>query len=626
MATEEIPYWEDRQIKNSSRETSKSLMVSPEKIYIFPVTKPVFQFIENIWQSFTNKMVSLVHFDDEPVFSFSIFEVIDQDELRIVATATHFKLREIAERRKIPGIDDYMVKARPIPLSDPRNDSARYIQQAIIDFNKGLRPEIQMLNLKESEIHPERKILLSETMNHAVGLPLFVNDIPIGILWGITKDPIPEDKIRPLMLQLYSLFDVIDFVVGKESELGNDHYIAQKNIEKADTVSNSRNLFYTTTKDQKEPVTSIIFKSHQYNMEYRMDASFIIPTTEGYAVSLKSFIPEKLNNSGKNLLLIPGFFCRRSVMDKLGKELALKYGFRVFLMDMRGRSKQTMPKHGKKEGWTVDNYIQDDFPEVLRWIRWHYRSEKTVVIGHSMGGMIPRFYASSYDIIKELKEEFNLPNPDDHLAGIVSITSPNYISLKSNFIGLDTIKKGFGLMPHKMISDMILSMASFSMQATIQTIDLKKFFKFLLNLHSSLRTFSYDIGTRVLTIKDFVGYKEITPPEWYFLMEDVFCEESVSVIMQFFQSQISNDRSFLSNDGKINYTKNFINNFKLPIYSVVGTVDQIVPGETLEDLALLKSENKVITQYEQGHLGIIFHNETVRKICEGVNDWILKLN
>jgi poly(3-hydroxyalkanoate) synthetase len=63
--------------------------------------------------------------------------------------------------------------------------------------------------------------------------------------------------------------------------------------------------------------------------------------------------------------------------------------------------------------------------------------------------------------------------------------------------------------------------------------------------------------------------------------------------------------------------KNFINNFKLPIYSVVGTVDQIVPGETLEDLALLKSENKVITQYEQGHLGIIFHNETVRKICEG---------
>ncbi|MDF3820717.1 alpha/beta fold hydrolase [Leptospira sp. 96542] len=612
-------------IKNSTRDSNKSLMVSPEKIFIFPVPKSTYSFLENIWQSFTNKLVSLVDFDDEPIFNFSIFEVIDQDQLKIVATATHFKLREIAERRKIPGIDEYMKKARPIHLSDPRNESARFIQKSIIDFNKGLRPEVTFVNLKEEEIHPEKKILLSETMNHAVGIPLFVNENPIGILWGISKDPIPEEKVRPLILQLYSLFDVIEFVIAREMETGSDFYIAQKNIEKADTLSNSRNLFYTTTKDQKEPVTSIIFKSHQYNIEYRMDASFIIPTTEGYAVSVKSFIPEKLNTTGKNLLLIPGFFCRRSVMDKLAKELALKYGYRVFLMDMRGRSRQTMPKHGKKEGWTVDNYIQDDFPEVLRWIRWHHPSERTVVVGHSMGGMIPRFYISSYDEIKEQKEEFNLPKPEDYIAGIVSITSPNYISLKSNFIGLDTLKKGFNLLPHKMISDMILSMASFSMQATIQTIDLKKFFKLILNLHSSLRSFSYNIGTKVLTIKDFVGYKEITPPEWYFLMEDVFCEESVSVIMQFFQSQISNEKSFWSNDGKINYTENFIKNFNLPIYSVVGTVDKIVPEETLDDLANLPSENKVVTKYEQGHLGIIFHGETVRKMCIGINDWISAL-
>lgn len=111
----------------------------------------------------------------------------------------------------------------------------------------------------------------------------------------------------------------------------------------------------------------------------------IIPTSKGYAVSLKQFTPEKLNSSNKNILMIPGFFCRRSVMDKLAKEMALRYGFRVLTMDMRGRSKQTMPKNGKKEGWTVDDYIQSDFPEVLRWIRRQYPTERTVVVGHSMG-------------------------------------------------------------------------------------------------------------------------------------------------------------------------------------------------------------------------------------------------
>jgi len=621
----DIPFKEERLIKSTTREPNGNLMVRSERIYVFPISKHIYDFISHIWQSFTNKMVSLVHFDDEPIFNFSIFEVIDHSELRIVATSTHFKLREIAERRKIKGIDEFMEKSKPISLSDPRNESVKFIQKAIIDFNKGLRPEISIINLKEAEIHPEKEILLSETMSYAVGLPLFVKENPIGILWGISKDPIPEDKIRPMMLQLYSLFDVIEFVISKEVDSSFDYYIAQKNIEKADTVSNSRNLFYTTTKDQKEPVTSIIFKSHKYDIEYRMDASFIIPTTDGYAVSLKSYTPEKQNSTGKNLLLIPGFFCRRSVMDKLAKEMALRYGYRVFSMDVRGRSKHTMPKHGKKAGWTVDDYIQDDFPEVLRWIRWHNKSEKTVVIGHSMGGMIPRFYTSSFDEIKKLKPEFNLPIPEEHLAGIVSITSPNYISLKSNFVGLDTLKKGFGMIPSKMISDMIFSLASFSMQATIHTIDLKKFFKFLLNLHSSLRNFSYDIGTKMITIKDFVGYKEITPPEWYFLMEDVFCEESVSVIMQFVQSQLSNNRSFYSADGRINYTKNLNENFKLPIYSVVGTYDQIVPEESLNDLDQLHSENKVVAKYDQGHLGIIFHSETVRKLCLGVDEWIRNL-
>ncbi|WCL51418.1 alpha/beta hydrolase [Leptospira sp. GIMC2001] len=570
-------------------------------------------------------MVSLIYFDDAPSFSYSIFEIIDKDAMKVVATATHFKLKELAMNKKVAGIDEYTSRAKPIPLSDPRNESAIYLKEAIIDFNKGLRPEIKFLDLKKEPIHPDKKILLSDTMNYAVGLPLFIKDNPIGILWGIAKDPIEDHEKEELRQQFYSLFDVIEFVIGKELDGALDTYMARKNIEKADTHSSSKNLFYTTTEEQKEPVTSIIFRSYQYETEYRMDASFIIPTSKGYAVSLKQFTPEKLNNTNKNILMIPGFFCRRSVMDKLAKEMALKYGYRVFSMDMRGRSKQTMPRNGRKEGWTVDDYIQSDFPEVLRWLRQQYPNEKTVVLGHSMGGMIPRFYASAYNKICEAREDLNLPDPKKYISGIISITSPNYISINSNILYIDQIKKGLNMIPSKSIVDFFLNMTSFSMQTTIQTIDLKKFFKMLLNMHESLRPFSFDIGTKMLTIKDFVGYKEITPPEWYFLVEDVFCEESVSVIMQFVHSQLSNDKCFLSSDGRINYTKEQ-ENFDLPIYSILGTVDKIVPMESIEeDLANLPSKNKVIEKYEQGHLGIVFHNETVRQICQGLDAWIQDL-
>lgn len=616
----------ERQIYHPSIAISPELKVEPDDIFIFPIPRAIYGHIEQLWTSFVNKMVSLTYFDNEPCFSYATFECIDNKQLKNVASTTHFKLKELALKKKVAGIDEFMKRAKPIDLDDPENESALIIRKAIIDYNKGLRPEVEFLDLKKSKIHPDKRAILTGTMNHGIGLPLFVNGYAIGILWGIANDPLTEENREELRQQCYSLFDVIDFVVSSSLDEKTDIYLARKNIEKADTHSNSKNLFYTRVKDQPDPVTSIIFRSHVYNKEYRMDASYIIPTSNGYAISMKQFIPEVQNKTGVNILMIPGFFCRRSVMDKLAKEMALRHGYRVFSMDLRGRSKQTLPKNGNKEGWTVDNYVQDDFPEVLRWLRTHYPKEKTIVMGHSMGGMIPRFYSSSYEKIKEIKQNSFLPDPNVHIKGIVSITSPNYISIRSNFFGIDALKKGLSMIPSKMITDLIFSFTSFSVQTTFQTIDLKRFFKFLLNLHESLRPFSYDIGTKMITIQDFVGYKEITPSEWYFLVEDVFCEESVSVIMQFIKSQLSNDKAFVSSDGKLNYTED-LKNLKLPLYTVLGTVDRIVPSDVIEDdLKELPQLSKDVTEkYEQGHLGIVFHPKTVEGICAGVHKWIQSL-
>ena len=86
------------------------------------------------------------------------------------------------------------------------------------------------------------------------------------------------------------------------------------------------------------------------------------------------------------------------------------------------------------------------------------------------------------------------------------------------------------------------------------------------------------------------------------------------------------EQSFLSFDGKINYTERQ-KNFKLPIYAVIGSVDALVPPENIEDgLALIQSTNKKVSIYEQGHLGIIFHPPTVKELAKNAHEWILELD
>jgi predicted alpha/beta hydrolase len=358
---------------------------------------------------------------------------------------------------------------------------------------------------------------------------------------------------------------------------------------------------------------------------YRLDASYIVPTTGGYSVSLKHIAPEQLNEKKIVILMIPGFFCRRSVMDKLSREMALRYGYRVYSMDMRGRSRYTLPPDGKRTSWTMDDYIQDDFPAVLQWIKSQHPDEDIVVMGHSMGGMIPRFYTAAYDRIISMPGKEDRINPHNLIKGIVSITSPNYINLDSPLFGLDIIKNGFKFFSNRMVYDMLFNIVSFPVKNTLTTIDLNSFFKFILNLHSSLRQFSFQISTKIVNLNDFVGYRQITPPEWYFMVEDVFCEESIKVILQFIRSQLSHENGFYSYDGDLNYTKE-MEKLNTPVFSIAGTLDKIVPLSTIEDIMELPIPNKKLETFEQGHLGIIFHQETVNKICKLADDWIDSLS
>jgi alpha-beta hydrolase superfamily lysophospholipase len=612
--------------KFNNTDILNGLMVEPEDVYIFPVSQPIYSFIEKVWSSFVNKMVGLTFSNDKNIFDHSVFEVIQGNELKIVASSTHFKMKEMIGKRSSKDMREFMTKTKPISLSDVDSESAKILRKSILAFSHSKRPEVEIFNLKESKIHPNIKVLLTSTMRYAIGIPLIVKENPIGILWGIRKEKLTDIQIEEIIQQLHTLFDVIEYVIGLEVDRKGDDYFARKNIEKADTTSVIHHLLYTTQETQKDPITSIVAYSHSYKVMYRLDASFIVPTADGYSVSLKHFATEEMNDTKKIILMIPGFFCRRSVMDKLAREMSLKYGYRVFCMDMRGRSKYTLSKNGKSSSWTLDDYIQDDFPAVIEWLHKNYPDSQIVVMGHSMGGMIPRFYTGAYDKIKALPGKENIPNPYDYLAGIVSITSPNFMNLASQVMGMDFIRNGIKMLPSKNIYDTIFNLASFPVSSAVNSIDLNKFFRFILNIHSSLRQFSFSMSSKIVNLSDFIGYKQITPPEWYFFVEDVFCEESVKVLLQFIRSQLSSDKSFCSYDGSINYTEEQHNNLELPVFSIVGTLDKIVPADAIESIMdAPKIKKKKIEYYEQGHLGIIFHQDTVKKITKEADKWIRSL-
>ncbi|TGK06248.1 alpha/beta fold hydrolase [Leptospira fletcheri] len=617
-----------KKVSPKTRRKGNDYNVSPDDIYIFPLTDATNAFLQKVWNSFVNKMVAMTLPNGKPVFQYAIFESIQGKNLKIVASATHFKMKEVADRVGLQSIEEFIRNTIPISIQDAGNLSARYLREAILSVEKKARPEVYFHSLNDERIHPNLKKLLTETMNYAAGIPLFVKGFPIGMLWGIRRDNMTEDQEEEVRQQLYSLYDVIDFVISKEMGSKGDPYYARKNIEKSDLNSRAKNLFYTRGYGQNDPVTTIVFDSHTYHRSYRLDASYIIPSGDGFSVSLKRFEPKDKNDTGINLLLIPGFFCRRSVMDKVARELALKHGYRVFSMDMRGRSRRTLPPFGIREGWTVDDFIQEDFPAVLQWIQENFPNEKLVAVGHSMGGMIPRFYSAAYEeIVRKRKDSpLPLPKPEEILSGIVSITSPNFIRLQAQIPGLDVLKMGLKLVPSKTISDFLFDLTSFSLQTTLPTVDLNKFFKFLLGLHSSLRAVSFDLHTKVVNLRDFVGYRQISPPEWYFLIEDIFCEESTKVVLQFLRSQLSQDHSFLSYDGNLDYTA-LQKNLKIPLLSILGSLDKVVPSETIKaDLAALPHEKNQILSYEQGHLGIVFHMPVVREMCSEIDSWIRRLD
>ena len=602
-----------------------------ESIYIPVVKEPLYLFIKEIWHSIVNKMVSIEFANGDYCFDHSLFEVIDCDTIQIAAISSQIRLDDIAQK-KIPEEFKQFIKAiNPYPLNS-RSHTSDLIREAIVKTGKGESPPIDYINLRaDDKIHPRIKELLTDTMNYSVCVPLFYNNNPIGVLWGVRKEPLSESQLKILIPQLHSFAKSISTIISLEvTKKKPDIPAIRRTIEKIDTTSLIKSLLYTRQKGQDVPIRTIFGWSIRYRKNFRLDASYIIPTSKGFSISLKSFLPEETNDSGKTLLMIPGFFCRRSVFDLLARELCFRYGYKVISMDLRGRSSHTMPQRVLYEGWSMDEFINDDFPAALAWIRAQYPDDQIVVYGHSMGGMVARFYAAAYEQIRKMKMRIDLPDPNTHIAGIVSIASPDFIAYNVKVPGYNLLKMGFSAFSRVFLMKyfglkLIDQFLTMTLSAVVPTINLQKYFSMFNSINFSMREVAYNLSGRILTLKDFIGYPQVTPPEIYLLMEDIICEESTKVTIQFLRSMLT-DRPIMSFDGTINYYELLNSHFALPHCTIYGTQDAIVPREVFQETPYLKASKKsVMRHYDQGHLGIMMHPETVRSLAEYTDEWIKTL-
>lgn len=608
--------------------SEQSFLPVQDNIYVPELEKRVFHLISKIWHSFVNKTVSITFTERDYCFEYGMFEVVDGNATRIAAVSSQISLGDIANQKIPKEFARFKKRTRSTPVSYQTSLTSSILREAIIKRGRGEKPSIAVVDLRNDErIHPKLKDIMTDDMNYAVGLALFFGDNPIGVLWGVRSEPLTTKQKALLFPQLYSLSDGISTIMSLEFSRSRYNFRAvRKTIEKIDTNSSILSLFYTKRAGQSTPVRTIIGRSNLFSSKFRLDASYIIPTSRGYSISLKRFLPERGNRAGKTLLMIPGFFCNRSIFDQMAREMALRYGYKVISLDCRGRAKNTLPEGWFNKAWSIDDFIHEDFPEALAWIREQYPDERIVVYGHSMGGLIARCYAGSFQEIKEVTGNPDLPDPEESIAGIVSIASPDYVDVKLGIPGAKLLRKLTRMIPESfhlqtMTGNAFNKLLAMSISRVVPTINLRSIFSNLFDLHESIRQLTFDLGTRILSLQDFIGFPQITPPEVYLLMEDIICEESTKVMIQFLRSQVFGN-CILSFDGKINYTEN-LKNITLPVFHIVGDLDVIVPPETIKyGYNVISSTNKRLREFKQGHIGLVMNPKTVREIAKITDQWI----
>lgn len=138
-----------------------------------------------------------------------------------------------------------------------------------------------------------------------------------------------------------------------------------------------------------------IWLSRNYALPCRADEIHTVKTDDLWQIQLYRYLPKK--GEGE-----PVFLCHSAVANHLnfdvpeGESLVdvlTGKGFECWAIELRG-TKSSIPPYGRRRSdATMDDYLLQDLPAALEYIRHETRYSNLHWVGHSMGGMLLYAYA-----------------------------------------------------------------------------------------------------------------------------------------------------------------------------------------------------------------------------------------
>lgn len=156
------------------------------------------------------------------------------------------------------------------------------------------------------------------------------------------------------------------------------------------------------------------------NVSRRPDVLFT-QTTDGKILALERIQPNQINPDMPPLIFIHSEGFNRNFWTVAGERSIIhffsRYGFDIWLLDLRGHGDSTKPEWYNDEDWdwTFDDYVHKDIPAAISFVQGQTRSRQVTLVGHGVGAMAIYGY-------------LELENFFDEVANVILFSPPAFLS------------------------------------------------------------------------------------------------------------------------------------------------------------------------------------------------------